>query len=253
MNIENAKQEFMKYVEKYDLENKKIKRKIGHSLRVMDNAKNIASSLDLSKEEIEIASLIGLLHDIGRFEQEKRCYEFNDSLGIDHGDLGVEILQENNYIRKYIEENEYDNVILKAIKNHNKFKIEEGLTEQELLFSKIIRDADKLDIFYEGAEMFWNTKEERKEIGASTITVENLEEFKNFSATNREKNITPADGLLNFISFIFDINYDYTLHLIREKKYIDKIFDKFQFENETTEKQMKSVREITITYINKKD
>ena len=42
---------------------------------------------------------------------------------------------------------QYDNIIKKAIYNHNKYKIEENLNDVELLHRKIIRDADKLDNF----------------------------------------------------------------------------------------------------------
>ena len=56
-------------------------------------------------------------------------------------------------IRKYIENDKYDEIIRKAIKNHNKFEIEKRLTEKELIFAKIIRDADKIDIIYESVEI----------------------------------------------------------------------------------------------------
>jgi putative nucleotidyltransferase with HDIG domain len=42
-----------------------------HTYHVADNARNIAEKLKLSKEDIELAELIGLLHDIGRFEELK--------------------------------------------------------------------------------------------------------------------------------------------------------------------------------------
>ena len=71
---------------------------------------------------------MGLLHDIARFEQYTRFQTFSDLKSIDHGDYGVEILKQNNYIRKFIDTDEYDNIIFKAIKNHNIFKIEDGLT-----------------------------------------------------------------------------------------------------------------------------
>ena len=177
MNLENAKKEFETFVKQYDLKNKKIKRKFGHSFRVMENAGQIAKSLNLSGEEIELSKLIGLLHDIGRFEQEKIYKTFKDHESIDHGDLGVDILEKENYIREYIVENKYDNIILKAIKNHNKLYIEDGLTKQELLFSKIVRDADKLDIFYEGVELFWTYKEEIEEINKSKLSSKAIETF----------------------------------------------------------------------------
>ncbi len=244
MNIENAKQEFIKYTNKYDFNNKKIERKYGHSLRVMENAGKIAESLKLNDEKIELAKLLGLIHDIGHFEEIKVKSECKENVKIDHGDLGVEILENNNYIRKYIKEEKYDNIILKAIKNHNKFKIEDGLSEEELLFAKIVRDADKLDIFYEGAEMFWNTEEERKNVGKSKITEEVKNEFNKKMIIDRKKKKTGADDIICFISFLFDINYSYTYNTIIKERYINKIIDKFKFEDKETLKYMKQIKEI---------
>ena len=150
INLKNAKQEFIRYTEKYDLNNEHIKGKQEHSIRVMNISRQIAESLKLTPEEIEVATLIGLLHDIARFEQYKKYGTFKDLESIDHGDFGAEILEKD--IRKYIENNKYDEIIIKAVKNHNKFKIEEGLTYEEELFAKIIRDADKLDLFYHSVE-----------------------------------------------------------------------------------------------------
>lgn len=253
MNIENAKQEFIKYLEQYDVENNlKMERKVEHSFRVMENAGEIAESLELNKEEIEIAKLIGLLHDIGRFEQIRIYNTFQDHISIDHGDLGVEILKKANYIRKYIDEDKYDNIILKVIKNHNKFAIEEGLTDRELLFAKIIRDADKLDIFYEGAEIFWNTEKEIKEKEESKITPEILGEFNAYSLIDRRKSVTPLDGIVGFIAFLFDINFKYTFESIKEKDYINIILDKFNIKDEETKKQIEEVRKIAKKYMENK-
>ena len=244
MDIEKAKKEFEKYTKKYDLEYPKMKRKYGHSFRVMENAKNIAKSLELSQEEVDLAELIGLLHDIGHFEEIKEKNILKHNTKIDHGDLGVEILEKSSYIREFIKEDKYDNIILKAVKNHNKFEIEQGLNERELLFTKIVRDADKLDIFYEGAEMFWNTDEQRKEINESKISEKIWNLFKEKKAIDRKILETPADGILNFIAFIFDMNFEYTCKKIKEADYINKILNKFDFKNKETAKLMEEVRKI---------
>ena len=143
MNLEKAKEEFLKYTKSYDLNNSNIFRKQTHSLRVMEISKQIAEGLNLTQEEVELATLIGLLHDIARFEQYTRFKTFKDSLSIDHGNLGVEILDKD--IRKYIKTDKYDEIIKIAVKNHNKYAIESGLTKEQELFSKIVRDADKID------------------------------------------------------------------------------------------------------------
>ena len=104
LDLEKCKDEFLKYTEKYNLSNEKLKRKQLHSLRVMKKSRIIAQSLKLSEEEIQIATLIGLLHDIGRFEQYTKYNTFSDHNSIDHAELGIRILQENNYIKNYIED-----------------------------------------------------------------------------------------------------------------------------------------------------
>lgn len=249
MNIENAKIEFTKFAKSYDLTFPKMKRKLEHSFRVMENARNIAKSLNLNNDEIEIATLIGLLHDIGHFEEIKEKDILKENTKIDHGDLGVEILKNDNYIRKYIEENTYDNIIIKAIKNHNKFKIEDGLSNKELLFSRITRDADKLDIFYEGAEMFWTQAEQIEEIDNSKITDDVMKSFAKHVYFDRKHLKTKADGIIHFISLIYDINFKYGFEIIKKENYINIILNKFTFKDKTTSKQMRHVLEIATQYI----
>lgn len=48
-------------------------------------------------------------------------------------------------IKNFIEDCQYYEIIKKSIENHSRLAIEKGLNERELLHSKIIRDADKLD------------------------------------------------------------------------------------------------------------
>ena len=104
IDLENAKKEFLDYTSQFDKKNKNIERKIGHSLRVMEISAKISKTLNLNQEEEQIASLIGLLHDIGRFKQYSQYQTFQDSKSIDHGKLGVEILLKENQIQKYVKD-----------------------------------------------------------------------------------------------------------------------------------------------------
>ena len=132
IDLLNAKKEFKKYMGNYDLVNSEIERKVGHSYRVAEISGEIARSLNLTDEEIELATLIGLLHDIGRFEQQTRYGTYDDTYSIDHGKLGVEILEENNYVRNYIKDDKYDNIIKTSIYNHNKYDIENTLQNAKI-------------------------------------------------------------------------------------------------------------------------
>ena len=97
IDLEKAKTEFIKYVSNYDESIEEIKRKKEHSFRVMQLSTQIAQSLSLTQDGVELATLIGLLHDIARFEQYTKYKTFNDVDSIDHGDYGAKILQENQY------------------------------------------------------------------------------------------------------------------------------------------------------------
>ncbi len=248
---EKAKSEFMKYVSNYDISNPNIDRKIYHSLRVMEYCKNIAESLNLNKEQIDLAILIGLLHDIARFEQYRLHQTFSDyKSGFDHGNIGVEILEKDEFIRKFIEDPKYDNIIKISIKNHNKFKIEDGLDDIALMYSKIIRDADKLDIFYEAIEMFWNTNEDIKEIEAGVISEEYLNYVRKEEPILRDgKKHSKLDAVIFVITLIFNLNFEYSFKYILENKVIDQILDRFKYKNEKGKEQVEIVRKIVINYL----
>lgn len=248
INLEKAKEEFIKYTENYDLGNVRIKGKQLHSLRVMEISKQIAEGLKLSQEEIELASLIGLLHDIARFEQYTKYKTFRDLDSIDHGDYGVEILQHD--IRKFIETTQYDEIIKKAVKNHNKYKIEEGLSKHEELFAEIVRDADKIDIFYESVEYFWKEKEYIVE--NSTITEDVIEQFNNCVQIKRRKERRSENSIneiVSVIAFIFDINFKESFKIIKSENYINRNLDRYNIRDEYTKNEIEKIRTKANKYI----
>ena len=248
MNLEKSIEKFIKYTEKYDLNDSNIKGKQKHSIRVMNISKEIAKKIELTQEKIEIAALIGLLHDIARFEQYKQYHTFKDNISIDHGDLGVEIL--NKDIRKYIETDKYDEIIKLAVKNHNKYKIQEGLTQEQELFVKIIRDADKIDIFYESAEIFWNQKETVVE--ESNITPKVLEKFENQIQVKREDKKTPIDDVISVMAFIFDINFKESFKILKQKDYINKVLNRYNIHDYKTKQEIEKIRKLANEYIEQK-
>ena len=203
------------------------------------------AALKLSKEKIEIATLIGLLHDIARFEQYTRYHTFKDAESVDHGDLGVEIL--NKDLHKYIDTDKYDELIKIAVKNHNKYKIEDGLTQEQKLFAKIIRDADKIDIFYEGVTMFWNGKEELVE--GSLISPEVFKQIENKTQVKREVRQTPIDDVLSVLGFIFDINFFKSFEILKQEDYVNKMLNRYKMKDLESEKELEEIKSIANKYI----
>ena len=113
--------------------------------------------------------------------------------------------------------------IIKAVKNHNKFKIEDGLSERESLFSKIARDADKLDILYVlGQEKYKEIlRQDEQELSNSLI-----ESFLNHQSGNIKDVTSENDSLFITFSYIYDINFKVTYEIIHKEKYYDKIYER---------------------------
>lgn len=250
IDIQKAKQELKKYVSNYDIENNRIRVKIGHIERTANIAKEIAESLKLEIEDVKLAELIGLLHDIGRFEQVKRYNTFIDKDSVNHGELGVQILFEEGLIEKFIEDRQYDEIIKRSILNHSRDRRNlEFSNEKEELHSKIIRDADKTDIIYmltfEEKETAW----EKADLDKEKMTDEIYQEFIEDKEINYKERKTAIDILVSHFCYVFDFNYQYGLQIIKEKEYYKKIYQRFKFEDKETEERMKNIYQTVEKYL----
>ncbi len=156
MNRELNIQIFQNYTENYDASEPKVALKIEHSFKVCEIADEIAKSLNLTEADIELAWFMGLLHDIGRFEQLRRFGTFFDAKSIDHAELSADILFVDGFIQNFdvtgLPE-DWENLTEQSIRLHNKLTIPEDLSERETLFANLLRDADKVDIFRVIAEI----------------------------------------------------------------------------------------------------
>ena len=252
MDFELAKKSFQEYLKNYDTNDGSIALKIKHTYEVVKKSEYIANGLRLDKENIELAKIIALLHDIGRFEQIKEFEEFNDKK-IEHAEFGVKVLFDNGLIRKFMDENKYDNIIYKAIYNHNKYKIEENLNEKELLQCKIIRDADKLDNFRvkekdKLEDMFPKIYNE-KTINYETISEKVYEDFMQHKCIKLEDRKTIIDYWVCVIAFIFDLNFNISLQYVKENNYIDILVNRIEYKNDTTKQKMEDIRKCAKEYI----
>lgn len=247
--MKEATSEFLKYANDYLELSNMCRLKVNHTLRVVDLCERIAISLDLSTEDVELAKLCGLLHDIARFEQWKRYKTFADSKSIDHGDLGVEILKQDNFIRKFNKDISLDDLILKTVKNHNKYKIEEGLTEREKLFCNIVRDADKIDIIY-----LYIIEETIVDVGDDYISEKIYNQIHQNTMIVRVDKKTKADTLCISLGFVFDINYTESFKILKETNYLNKEIDIYQNKqiNKKLKEQLENIRTIINNYIDRR-
>lgn len=185
MKIDRSKvlRAFSDYVEAYDSCNQRIALKIEHSKRVAGLCERIAENNGLKQDDLDLAWTIGLLHDMGRFEQLRRWGTFSDARSTNHAKLGAEVLfsqpagmppfevvpessggrtsRRNPGIalfaglapgkvrmRDFVEGSKEDQLIRAAIATHGDYRLPDDLPDRTRRFCNIVRDADKLDILH---------------------------------------------------------------------------------------------------------
>ena len=252
INRKNVINTFAEYVRNYDPSDEKIKLKIDHTYRVAGMCQRIAESLGLSEPDVDIAWLLGMLHDIGRFEQIRRFGTFNDAQSVDHAEFGADLLFKEGLIRKFaegyyeecelarsgneeaeqiIKNNEHHNkdtgLLEMAIRQHNKYRVKEDLTERQRMFCDILRDADKVDIFKVNAdipmEIIYDVTTE--ELKNGIITKEVLESFYKKKTVLKSVRKSAVDHIVGHISLLFELVYKESYRQAKEQGYVYKLLD----------------------------
>lgn len=251
MNLQHAVQSFEAYLDDYDREDDKIRLKITHTYGVVAYSKKIAQKMGLSEEDTKLAQIIGLLHDIGRFEQIRRFDSFEPAT-MDHAQFGVKILFEEGMIRQFLEEDEWDPIIETAIARHSDFRLEGIQDERTLLHARIIRDADKLDNcrvkLEDPVETFMGALAE--EVGKQSITPAVMEQFRKKESIYSPLRKTKMDYWVSYLAYFFDINFRASLEMIREENYVARLVGRIPYSNPETAREMREIQESLERYVN---
>jgi len=188
---------------------KMVQLKEKHSVRVATHARQLANNIGLAAEKADVAEVIGLLHDIARSEQA-HFKTFNDAISFDHGDRGVLRLEESAILSSF--DCTVREIILFSIRYHNKMTVPSASSDK-MLFAKIIRDADKLDIFRILPPVL-------ADHNYSPLLVELLRKGRVLPYTEVK---TPADKRLIRIGWFYDINYQWTLTQLVNEGYTEQL------------------------------
>ncbi len=245
INEQQVKTTFANYTKYFNPEDPKISLKITHTYKVAENCRSIAESLGLTADEIEVAWLIGMLHDIGRFEQIKRYGTFNDSKSVDHGEFGADLLfKEQRLIEEYIDVRDYDEIIEISIRQHNKYRISQGLDSKTEMFLNIIRDADKIDIFRVQIEepIIGIYGVSLDYIKSQTITDEVFQQFKEHTAILRSLKKTYLDYYVGHFSLAFELVFPRSRQLTLEQGYLKQLMD-LQVADSATQDRINFIRD----------
>lgn len=241
---------FREYTAHYDVSDEKVKLKIDHTYRVCGLCQQIATQSGFDENEIELAWLTGLLHDVGRFEQLKRYGTFIDAQSIDHAEFGADILFQEGKIRDYIEDASEDELLEKAVRCHSAYRVPANYTAREKKFAHLLRDADKIDILKVNIivpiEEIYNVT--TYDLKHCKVTEEVMQAFFEEHVVLRSLKKTPVDHLVGHISLVYELVYPISRKLVYEQGYLNKLMD-FQSELSETNAQFAKIREKMAAYM----
>jgi len=225
------KREFSLYCKSFCSANSEDQRNIDlkeeHTRHVCENMIEIGRGLSLSQNQMMLAEAIGLFHDIGRFPQYAKYKTFRDSISVNHGLLGAETLAEKKMLQTLPHDEQ--EIIMQSVKFHNVFAVPKKEKDEIIFFIRLIRDADKLDIWRVFLEYYETPDESRASavgLGLPDVpeyTAEVLANIFKKEIVSLSKIKTLNDFKLLQLSWVFDLNYKPPFRLLLERDYVNRI------------------------------
>lgn len=229
---------FLRYVDSLSATDARIKAhfdlKVWHTFRVVRNIGDIARSEGFSAEIANMARVIGLLHDIGRFRQFMEYGTFDDSISINHAEMAVRVLSREG-IGDLFPTRELE-IITRAILQHNIPVITDTDDPEVYLHARLIRDADKSDIWKIAAETdVMYTLDAEKQDGNYIIPPAIHDSFRKNQIVRVGTATCLNDYHLLRLAWIFDMNFASTFSLLLNKDHASTILAKLPSSETLTE------------------
>jgi hypothetical protein len=202
--------------------------KIVHTAHVVSNAAEIAAAEGLDRGQVRIARAVALLHDVGRFPQYHHYRTFRDRDSVDHGALSAEIAARGVLDGFPTGDRQ---IILQAVRFHNSFRLPSDLEGEALLQLRLIRDADKLDIWRVFLEYYGLPSQERSPtvglgfpdlpgVSSSVLQTVRRGEMVDLSTVR-----TLNDFKLLQLSWVYDLNFPASFRMLKRRNRIRDLAD----------------------------
>lgn len=204
--------------------------KLDHSRRVADDMRLLAGDSGWDAGGVALAAGLGLLHDIGRFEQYVRFGTFRDAQSVDHGACGARVAAAIGLLADLTLPDAA--IILTAVRYHN-VRVIPALPElaapRALACLRLVRDADKLDIYrvlYEAWQSgaFREQPEILHDVDLDgpphPAALADLQARRTVSFRNVH---SLADFFLMQVSWAYDINYPAAARRLRERGCLERL------------------------------
>jgi hypothetical protein len=201
--------------------------KEAHTRRVCGNMARLTESLALDENDRLIAEAVALCHDVGRFPQYRQYRTFRDADSVNHGALGSRMLADERAL-DHLSLAERT-LITQTVALHNVFQLPGQLDDRTLFFVRLVRDADKLDIWRLFIEYYALPEVERAAAvglglpdlpGCSAEALACLERGEMVRLVMLR---TMTDFKLLQLSWIFDLNFDESFRMLEERDCIGRL------------------------------
>ena len=93
---------------------------------------------------------------------------------------------------------------------------------------------------------------ETDDMSLEKITDEIYNEFIEKNSITYKNRKTSADLLVGHFTYAFDFNFDYGLKIINDNKYYEKLYNRFNFKDEETQKRFEKIYEKVSDYMKKR-
>lgn len=231
--VEELRRWFFVYAESFKARNsawvRNIDLKVEHTMHVCREIVELGRALGLGEGELHLAEVMALLHDVGRFEQYARYETFVDRASVDHAEMALTVLREHDVLAALDPASRA--LVERSILFHNRRELPELDDERLLFFARLLRDADKLDIWRVVTDYYRASESERNGavelnlpdlpgispgvladvMAGHTVDHTHLERFNDFKVAQ--------------MAWVFDVNFAPTLRALRERGYLEMIRD----------------------------
>ena len=225
-SLDNFRRWFDSYTSRFfgddECINAHLQMKQEHTGRTCKEILELAERLALDDRQKQIAEVVALFHDVGRFPQFAEYRTFNDARSIDHSHLGVEILRREGVLD--VLRREERQWVETAIEHHGRKLLPDNLNGQALLFAKLIRDADKLDIYRQVAESLHEQRKSPMRQRLETefpdeprCSPEVVEAILKEELVDYAKIRTFSDMRLCQLAWVYDLNFGVSLTRLCER------------------------------------
>lgn len=195
--------------------------KEGHTARVCAAIDRIASGLGLSENDRRLASTTALFHDLGRFPQYRRYRTFRDPDSENHAKLSLWELNRHRIL--HILDPAERRLISRAIIFHNRLRLPEHMGEEESLHCRLIRDADKVDIWRVMVDHFQTPLHQRNPVVTlglapdGAVRDEVYQQLFEGRIMNYAELKTINELKVLQMSWVFDVNFRPTFEILKER------------------------------------